>query len=108
MGYGEYTGNQSVHWSVVHHGGADACAIRGRDPIKFERIGVDPERDLTPGHFRVRLGFGSLEEANRALGSAKVVNDYGNYFLVFDVPAVNRPKEKVEPPDPPSEIRVDW
>ena len=31
-----------------------------------------------------------------------------NYFVVLEVPAVNRPKEKVEPPDPPSEIRVDW
>ena len=108
MGYGEYTGNQSVHWSVVHHGGADACAIRGRDPIKFEQIGVDPGRGLTPGNFRVRLRFNSQTEAMDALRSAKVVEDYGSFFLAFDVPAVNRPKEKVEPADPPSEIRVDW
>ena len=108
MGYGEYTGNQSVHWSVVHHGGADACAIRGRDPIKFGQIGVDPDRGLTPGKFRVRLRFGTAGEASEALASCRVVEDKGNFFLVFDVPAVERPKEKVEPPDPPSEVRVDW
>jgi hypothetical protein len=107
MGYGEYTGNQSVHWSVVHHGGADACAIRGRDPIKFEQIG-DASRGLTPGNFRVRLRFGTQAEAEEALRSVKIEEKYGSVFLVFDVPAVNRPKEKVEPADPPSEIRVDW
>ena len=32
----------------------------------------------------------------------------GSYFLVFDVPAVNRGEDKVEPADPPSEVRVDW
>ena len=108
MGYGEYTGNQSVHWSVVQHGGSEPNAVWGRDPIKFEEIGVDASRSLAPGNFRVRLRYGSLAEAEQALSTARVVEDKGNYFLVFDVPAVNRPKDKVHPPDPPSEVRVDW
>ena len=109
MGFGEYTGNGSVHWSVVHHNGtARPGAIRGRDPISFQDIGVDAARGLTAGKFRVRLRYGSLAEANQALSVASVTQDSGNYFLVFEVPAVNRPEDKVEPADPPSEVRVDW
>jgi hypothetical protein len=109
MGYGEYSGNESVHWLVVHHNGtARPGAIRGRDPIKFDEIGVDADRGLTPGKFRVRLRYGSSEEAAQALASAKVTEADGSYFLVFDVPAVSRPEDKVEPADPPSEVRVDW
>ena len=109
MGYGEYAGNQSVHWSVVHHNGtARPGAIRGRDPIEFEEIGVDGARGLAKGRFRVRLRYGTLAEASQALSSASVTEDNGNYFLVFDVPAVNRAEDKVEPPDPPAEVRVDW
>ena len=109
MGYGEYTGNQSVHWSVVHHNGTNRPgAIRGRDPIKFDEIGVDAARGLAPGNFRVRLRYGTLEEATNALASASVSERKGNYFLEFDVPVVNRDEDKVEPPDPPAEVRVDW
>ena len=109
MGYGEYSGNASVHWVVVHHNGTDRPgAIRGRDPINFQDIGVDTARGLTPGKFRVRLRFGSHAEAAQALTAASVSGDNGNYYLVFEVPAVNRPEDKVEPADPPSEVRVDW
>jgi hypothetical protein len=109
MGYGEYTGNQSVHWSVVHHNGTGRPgAIRGRDPIAFEDIGRDSARGLAPGKFRVRLRYGSFEEASKALASASVTERKGSYFLVFDVPVVNRSEDKVEPADPPSEVRVDW
>ena len=109
MGYGEYTGNMSVHWSIVHHAGAgQGGAIRGRDPISFNNIGVDTARGLTPGSFRVRLRYGTATEANQALSSASVTEDDGSFFLVFDVPAVNRAADKVEPADPPSEVRVDW
>ena len=109
MGYGEYSGNQSVHWSVVHHNGTPRPgAIRGRDPITFDQIGVDTARGLAPGKFRVRLRYGTAAEASAALAAASVTEDNGNYFVVFDVPAVNRAEDKVEPPDPPSEVRVDW
>ena len=109
MGYGEYTGNESVHWSVVHHNGtARPGAIRGRDPIAFQEIGADAGRGLKQGRFRVRLRYETLAEASEALASASVTEGKGGYFLVFDVPAVNRSEDKVEPADPPSEVRVDW
>jgi len=109
MGHGEYTGNMSVHWSVVHDNGTSRPgAIRGRDPISFEQIGVDTARKLSPGKFRVRLRFGSYAEANDALVAATVTEEDGSFFLHFDVPAVNRTEDKVEPADPPSEVRVDW
>jgi hypothetical protein len=100
----------SVHWAVVHHNGtARPGAIRGRDPIAFQDIGVDAARSLTPGKFRVRLRYGTLAEASQALSAASVTEDgKGSYFLVFDVPAVNRTEDKVEPAEPPSEVRVDW
>jgi hypothetical protein len=109
MGYGEYTGNMSVHWEVVHHNGTIRPGrIRGRDPIAFQDIGVDTGRSLRPGSFRVRLRFGTFAEANTALVAASVTEDNGNFYLHFDVPAVNRTEDKVEPADPPSEVRVDW
>ncbi len=92
MGYGEYSGNQSVHWSVVHHNGTDKPgAIRGRDPIKFEEIGVDAARGLTPGKFRVPLAVRDAGGGRPGAGGRRrSAEDNGNYFLVFDVPAVNR------------------
>jgi hypothetical protein len=109
MGEGQFTGNHSVHWSVVHHNNTPRPgAIRGRDPIAFEDIGKDSSRGLQPGNFRVRLRYGSFAEANAALTSASVQQDGDNYFLVFNVPAVYRDEDKVEPADPPSEVKVDW
>ena len=109
MGFGEYTGNASVHWSVVHHNGtARPGAIRGRDPISFQDIGVDAARGLTAGNFRVRLRYGTIEEASAAIAAASIAQDGDNYFLVFNVPAVQRTEDKVEPANPPSEVRVDW
>lgn len=109
MGYGQYSGNMSVHWEVVHHNGtARPGAIRGRDPVRFEDIGVDAARGLMPGRFRVRLRFASHGEASNALAAASVIEESGGFFLYFDVPAVNRTEDKVDPPDPPSEVRVDW
>ena len=45
---------------------------------------------LRAGHFRVRLRYGSFEEADNALRSASVQQDGENYFLTFDVKAVER------------------
>ena len=109
MGEGQFTGNKSVHWSVVHHNNTDRPgAIRGRDPISFEEIGKEDKRKLRAGNFRVRLRYGSRAEATNALTSASVQEDGENYFLTFDVPVVNREENKVEPADPPSEVKVDW
>jgi hypothetical protein len=109
MGEGQFTGNKSVHWSVVHHNNTPGpSAIRGRDPIRFENIGNDNERNLRAGHFRVRLRYGSFAEADNALKSASVQPEGENYFLTFDVKAVERESNKVDPPDPPSEVKVEW
>ena len=109
MGYGQFTGNQSVHWSIEYQDREkETGSVRGRDPIPFKKIGTDKKRKLRPGHFRARLRYDSLDAAKRALKEAQVQQDGRNYYLVFDVPAVSRRKEKVDPPDPPSEIRVDW
>ena len=110
MGYGQFTGNESVHWSVDSDDREKkGVSVRGRDPIPFKKIGTDKRRKLTPGHFRARLRYDSLAAAKRALkAAAKVQQDGKNFYLVFDVPVVSRKKEQVDPPYPPSEIRVDW
>ncbi len=110
MGYGQFTGNKSVHWSIDYSNQSkEGGTVRGRDPIPFEKIGRDKERNLKPGFFRARLRYDSLDAAKRALEAATEIQRVGkNFFLVFDVPAVEREKNRVDPPDPPSEIRVDW
>lgn len=110
MGYGQFTGNKSVHWSIDYDNRPKKSGTaRGRDPIPFKKIGTDKKRKLTPGHFRARLRYDSLDAAKRALkAAAKIQQDGRNFYLVFDVPAVNRDEENVHPPEPPSEIRVDW
>ena len=111
MGLGEFTGNKSVHWSIEYHNLLkEPGTVRGRDPIPYEKIGRDRKRNLTPGNFRVRLRFDSLEAAKRALQAAaeKIQREGKNFYLLFDVPVVERDRKHVDPPDPPSEIRVDW
>jgi len=111
MGYGQFTGNKSVHWSIDYDNlFKEDGTVRGRDPIPFRKIGRDPKRKLTPGNFRARLRYDSLEAAKRALQAAaeNIKREGKNYFLVFDVPAVERERDQVDPPNPPSEIRVDW
>jgi len=123
MGYGEVVGNESVHWTVIHEDdlGRETGSVRGRDPIRFESIGSKkrtkrvaaaksaPAKSLFPKpSFRVRLMYGSKDEAQRAKVSAEIVERAGAVFLVLSVPAVRRKKAKVEPPQPPAEVRVDW
>jgi hypothetical protein len=123
MGYGEVVGNASVHWTVVTEDdrGQETSAVRGRDPIKFDSIGAKrapkrlaakkaPAKSLffSKPNFGVRLMYGSKEEAQRAKESAEIVERDGAVFLVLSVPAVRRKKERVEPPSPPAEVRVDW
>src|SRR5688500_9103114 len=124
MGYGEVVGNESVHWTVVHEDeiGRETGSVRGRDPIRFDAIGARtgkkraaakaksaPAKSLfSKPSFRVRLMYGSKDEAQRAKVSAEIVERDGAVFLVLSVPAVRRKKAKVEPPQPPAEVRVDW
>jgi hypothetical protein len=118
MGYGEVVGNESVHWTVVYEdeGGRETGSVKGRDPIKFTSIGskrASKKRLLAKlvlgkPNFRVRLMYATKEAAQRAKDSAEIVESQGSYFLLLNAPAVRRRKEKVDPPTPPAEVRVDW
>ena len=117
MGYGEVVGNESVHWTVVYEdeGGRETGSVRGRDPIKFGTIGTKPAKKrllskivLPKPAFRVRLMYATKEQALRAKEAAEVVEMDGSFFLLINAPAVRRKKERVDPPDPPAEVRVDW
>jgi hypothetical protein len=123
MGYGEIVGNASVHWTVIHEDelGRETASVRGRDPVRFETIGSkrrnkraaakrsSPAKSLfSKPNFQVRLKYGSREEAQRAKESAEIVEREGAVFLLLNVPAIKRGKDKVDPPSPPAEVRVDW
>lgn len=129
MGYGEVSGNQSVHWRVVHEdpatgeptrlarcmkdGTPDRGKVRldteaeGHDAIPFDRIGTKTSRFGVPNpqSFRVRLRFKDKKEALAAKDAARLVKVDGAYFLVLDVRAIYR-----EDPaqNPPAEVRIDW
>jgi hypothetical protein len=123
MGYGEVSGNQSVHWKMVHENpvsrkpaaraktrrrsqapGPVDDEIKGRDPIPFDDIGV---RGGHKGKFRVTLRFDTkaqaIAAAIRLAQTVKRVNE--KYLLVVDVPAINRPSPDV---NPPAEVQVEW
>lgn len=126
MGYGEYTGNQSVHWAVMHeddNGQAVKLAgrsgrsahpteahdvnvdtgARGRDPVKPAEVG---RRKGHQGNFRVMLRFEKQADARAAAAAAQNVTfEGGMYVLKLDVPVI----ERAAADDPPaSEVRVDW
>ena len=126
MGYGQYSGNMSVHWSVTHEddkGQALKLAaqtgrsshptkahdvnvdngVRGRDPVSPPDVG---KRKGHSGHFRVRLRFERMKDARDAAAAAQsVMLEDGMYVLVLDVPVIAR--AAADDP-PPSEVRVDW
>jgi hypothetical protein len=122
MGYGEVVGNESVHWTVVYEdeGGKETGSVRGRDPISYGSIGTTPVKGRAaakkslvkplPGkpNFRVRLMYPTKDQALRAKETAEVVEMNGSYFLVINTPVVRRKKERVDPPQPPAEVRIDW
>ena len=117
MGYGEFVGNESVHFGVTFEDdeGRETGSVRGRDPIKFTSIGTRPGKKraaakivVSKPSFRVRLMYATKDQAQRAEESAEVVEQDGSYFLLLTAPAVRRKKEKVDPPTPPAEVRVDW
>ena len=125
MGYGEFIGNASVHWRVAHEDerGRESTVVRARDPIDFDDIGARNSKKrgaplaknaaakafLGPKpSFQVRLTYPTREMAQRAKEAAQIVERDGVFYLVLSVPAVKRRAEKVEPPSPPAEVRVDW
>lgn len=125
MGYGEIIGNASVHWTLVHEDerGRETASVRGRDPVRFEDIGAKNSKRrgaaLAKGapaktflgpkpSFQVRLTYPTREMAQRAKEAAQIVERDGVFYLVLSVPAVRRKAEKVDPPQPPAEVRIDW
>jgi hypothetical protein len=123
MGYGEVVGNASVHWTVVHEDerGRETASVRGRDPVRFDDIGGKKKRGVglaksaqakfffgPKPNFQVRLMYPTKEIAQRAKEGAQIVERDGVFYLVLSVPAVRRKAERVDPPQPPAEIRVDW
>jgi hypothetical protein len=122
MGYGEWVGNESVHWTVVYEAdGRETGSVRGRDPISFSEIGAKggkrgmlakksaPVKTLvSKPNFRVQLRFATQEEAERARQSSEIVKVDGVWALQVAVPAVRRKKAQVDPPRPPAEVRIDW
>ena len=126
MGYGEFVGNESVHWTLAHedargtpqklspHEGqrshpktghdvhVDDCC-RGCDPCALDDVG---KRKGHAGRYRVRMRFARREDAQAALAAAsRIGQEDGMYVVTLDVPVVRR--AHADDPPPP-EIRVDW
>lgn len=126
MSYGEVSGNQSVHWTIVHEdasgkpkqqraangqrAGAPArnevsidMSVEGHDDISFDDIGGSAH----PKAFRVRARFATREAAEAAAQAALkgIAQTGGAWLMTLDVPAIRRetPKE-----NPPAEVRVQW
>jgi hypothetical protein len=125
MGYGEFVGNESVHWTLAHEDergstvslsskqgmahhptvGHDVHVektARGCDPVKLDDVG---RRKGHPGRYRVKLRFERLQDAQAALAGKDVASEDGLYVIALDVPVIRR-KHASDPP--PAEIRVDW
>jgi hypothetical protein len=126
MGHGEYVGNMSVHWNIVHEDekgeavklsaragertspqkGHDVHVengVRGKDPVAVADVG---RRKGHSGHFRVRLRFERMPDARQVAAAAQnVMFEDGMYVVVLDVPVIQR-ADADDPP--PAEVRVDW
>src|ERR1044071_7323169 len=67
MGYGEWVGNESVHFTVVYEDkeGRETGSVKGRDPISLGSVGTNKKRKLTRGSVRVQVRYATLEAAER-------------------------------------------
>jgi hypothetical protein len=110
MGYGEWVGNQSVHFKVVYEDkeGRETGSVSGRDPISLTNVGTSKRRRLTRGTVRVQVRYATLEQAQRAKAAAEIVKVDGAYAVQLNTPVTKRPTSKVDPPSPPAEVRLDW
>ena len=126
MGYGEWVGNQSVHWTIVHEDETGAPVAlsskqghrhhpkaghdvnveetcRGCDPMSLDTVG---QRKGHVGHYRVTLRYERMAEAQAAAASVQRIEARnGMYELVLDVPVIHR-RDPDDPP--PAEVRIDW
>ena len=126
MGYGEWVGNQSVHWTIVHEDESGAPVslsskqghrhhpkaghdvhvertCRGCDPLLLAKVG---ERKGHTGNYRITLRYERLADAQAAAAKIQqVASRNGMYELVLDVPVIHRN----DPDDAPApEVRIDW
>lgn len=110
MGYGQWVGNESVHFTVTYEDkeGRETGSVSGRDPIRITDVGTNKRRKLTKGSVRVQMRFATLDQAERARKAVEVVKVDGVYALQVNVPVTKRPRSKVDPPNPPAEVRLDW
>ena len=110
MGYGEWVGNQSVHFKVVYEDkeGRETGAVSGRDPISISNVGTSKRRKLTRGMVRVQMRYATLEQAEQARKAAEIVKVDGVYAVQLNAPVTKRPSNKVDPASPPAEVRIDW
>jgi hypothetical protein len=82
--------------------------VNGRDPIRLADVGTNKRRKLTKGTVRVQMRFATLDQAERARKGVEIVKVDGVYALQVNVPITKRPSSKVDPPQPPAEVRLDW
>jgi hypothetical protein len=110
MGYGEWIANESVHFAVKYEDkeGRETGSVHGRDPIRLADVGTSKRRKLTKGTVRVQMRFATLDQAERARKGVEIVKVDGVYALQVNVPITKRPSSKVDPPQPPAEVRLDW
>jgi hypothetical protein len=110
MGYGEWVGNQSVHFKVVYEDkeGRETGSVAGRDPITLTSVGTNKRRKLVRSTVRVQMRFATLAQAEQARKAVEIVKVDGVYALQVNVPVTKRPSDKVDPPSPPAEVRLDW
>lgn len=110
MGYGQWVGNESVHFKVVYEDkeGRETGSVSGRDPISLSSVGTSKRRKLTRGTVRVQVRYATLEQAQRAKEAAEIVKVEGVYAVQLNAPVTKRPSTKVDPPQPPAEVRLDW
>ena len=83
---------------------------RGIDTVTFGQIGKCNGSKDHEGRFRVQMRFQTLKEARAAAKAAQKITRFEDMYVVtVDVPVIERTDEQVgPPPDPPSEVRVDW
>jgi hypothetical protein len=113
MGYGEVTGNGSVHWRIDHEQGDGDLVFRRHDgrPRRDHEVywrrhqasGRDPKDS---DHFRVRVQFPDADEARAQLRELlDSLPPKGPVEFTIRVPAAR----KGDPDDPPgAEVRVEW
>ena len=119
MGYGEVTGNGSVHWKIDHERGPgkikdkkDKNRPKKNDPANVHLGDVVYGRDdVAATMFVVTLRFGSaaaaanalqpaFDAAQKALGASQS----GRYEVTVEVPCGQRPNPDGEPAD----VSVKW